>query len=191
PRTDCAPCHRLSPPPAGTARLGNPGDGKARRNAVAACPAHGRSSHRLRTMGGTGKPLLRSALSAVLIATTTFACSASTGASGPATPAAGNAATGGARQAAVAGAAGIGDPDFPTDGNGGYDVAHYDLRLTYRPQTKRLDGTARIRATAVQRLARFNLDLHGLTVHGARVKIGRASCRGRVERRAGGGELRG
>ena len=129
-------------------------------------------------MGGTGKPLLRSALSAVLIATTTFACSASTGASGPATPAAGNAATGGARQAAVAGAAGIGDPDFPTDGNGGYDVAHYDLRLTYRPQTKRLDGTARIRATAVQRLARFNLDLHGLTVHGARVNGAAA----RVER---------
>ena len=84
-------------------------------------------------MGGTGKRLLRSALSAVLIATTTFACSASTGATGPATPAAGNAATGGARQAAVAGAAGIGDPDFPTDGNGGYDVAHYDLRLDYDP----------------------------------------------------------
>ena len=31
------------------------------------------------------------------------------------------------RQAPRPGAPGIGDPYFPTDGNGGYDVAHYDL----------------------------------------------------------------
>ena len=31
------------------------------------------------------------------------------------------------------GAPGIGDPYFPLDGNGGYDVRHYDLDVTYDP----------------------------------------------------------
>lgn len=32
------------------------------------------------------------------------------------------------------GAPGIGDPYFPTDGNGGYDVTHYDLiTVDYQP----------------------------------------------------------
>ncbi|MFB4291609.1 M1 family metallopeptidase [Nonomuraea sp. ATR24] len=67
---------------------------------------------------------------------------------------------------ARAGAAGIGDADFPTDGNGGYDVAHYALKLGYTPASKQLDGEATIRATATAPLSRFNLDLRGLTVHG-------------------------
>ena len=46
------------------------------------------------------------------------------------------------------GAAGTGDPYFPTYGNGGYDVAGYDLKLRYDPKTGRLDGTATITATA-------------------------------------------
>ena len=33
----------------------------------------------------------------------------------------------------TAGAAGIGDPYFPLDGNGGYDVSQYDLNVTYDP----------------------------------------------------------
>ena len=33
------------------------------------------------------------------------------------------------------GAAGIGDPYFPLDGNGGYDVSHYDLNFEYDPAT--------------------------------------------------------
>lgn len=56
------------------------------------------------------------------------------------------------------GAPGIGDPYYPTYGNGGYDVSHYDLRLTYQPATDRLDGTATILATATQNLSRFDLD---------------------------------
>ena len=32
------------------------------------------------------------------------------------------------------GADGIGDPYYPQDGNGGYDVGHYDLDLTLRPR---------------------------------------------------------
>ncbi|MET8141836.1 M1 family metallopeptidase [Sphaerisporangium sp. NPDC005288] len=63
------------------------------------------------------------------------------------------------------GAAGIGDADFPTDGNGGYDVEHYGLRLSYDPAVKNLSGTAEVRARATQGLSRFDLDLHGFTVH--------------------------
>ncbi|MEU9776927.1 M1 family metallopeptidase [Streptomyces sp. NPDC047968] len=66
------------------------------------------------------------------------------------------------------GAPGIGDPYYPASGNGGYDVSHYDLRLTYRPETDRLEGTATILATATQSLSRFNLDL-GLDVREVRV----------------------
>ena len=71
----------------------------------------------------------------------------------------------------VAGASGAGDPYFPFAGNGGYDVQHYDLDLTYTPPaaapaplTGRLDGVATIVLRATQDLGRFNLDLRGLDV---------------------------
>ncbi|MFD3933232.1 M1 family metallopeptidase [Streptomyces sp. NPDC058614] len=62
------------------------------------------------------------------------------------------------------GASGVSDPYFPKLGNGGYDVTHYDLILSYDPDTKRLNGTAEIRAKATQDLSAFNLDLKGLNV---------------------------
>ena len=37
------------------------------------------------------------------------------------------------------GAPGIGDPYFPTDGNGGYDVSHYGLDLKYEPADRVAD----------------------------------------------------
>ena len=46
----------------------------------------------------------------------------------------------------VAGAPGVGDPYFPLDGNGGYDVKHYLLDLDYDPATDVLSGTATITA---------------------------------------------
>ncbi|MCI0688073.1 MAG: M1 family metallopeptidase [Sporichthyaceae bacterium] len=64
----------------------------------------------------------------------------------------------------VAGAAGVGDRYFPRYGNGGYNVAHYRLRLSYNPATDRLQGTATIDARAGRPLRSFNLDLVGLTV---------------------------
>ncbi|WP_053227843.1 M1 family metallopeptidase [Solirubrobacter soli] len=67
------------------------------------------------------------------------------------------------------GAAGIGDPYFPKDGNGGYDVAHYGLFIDYTPKTKYLKGVARITAKATQDLSRFNLDLQSLTVRSVSV----------------------
>ncbi|MEV4705850.1 M1 family aminopeptidase [Actinoplanes sp. NPDC049316] len=61
------------------------------------------------------------------------------------------------------GAEGAGDPYFPTYGNGGYDVAGYDLKLRYDPAKGRLQGTATITAGATQDLSDFHLDLAHLT----------------------------
>ncbi|WUH93388.1 M1 family metallopeptidase [Streptomyces sp. NBC_00433] len=61
------------------------------------------------------------------------------------------------------GAPGIGDPYYPTYGNGGYDVSHYGLDLSYQPATDTLSGTATLQATATQGLTSFDLDF-ALTV---------------------------
>src|SRR5918996_2758913 len=46
------------------------------------------------------------------------------------------------------GAAGAGDPYFPLDGNGGYDVNHYLLDVSYDPATDVLTGEATLKARA-------------------------------------------
>jgi len=98
-------------------------------------------------------------------------------------------AAGGAGPAAAAGPAftpgapGIGDPYFPLAGNGGYDVRHYGLDITYTPQTDVLAGVATITATATQNLSSFNLDFDGLTLRSLTVD-GRAAATSRA-----GGEL--
>ena len=61
------------------------------------------------------------------------------------------------------GAPGVGDPYFPLDGNGGYDVSHYDLDLRYNPATDQARRTQRS-TPAPQNLSRFDLDFVGLTV---------------------------
>jgi aminopeptidase N len=71
--------------------------------------------------------------------------------------------------AGAPGAPGIGDPYYPLDGNGGYDVAHYDLDLTYDPATDVLTGVATIDAAALEDLSSFNLDLVGLEVRSVTV----------------------
>lgn len=73
------------------------------------------------------------------------------------------------------GAPGVGDRLFPDAGNGGYDVAHYGLDLSYDPGSGRLRGTADISATATERLVRFDLDLAGL--HVDRVTVGGRAAR--------------
>src|SRR3954454_9883871 len=62
------------------------------------------------------------------------------------------------------GAPGLGDPYFPLEGNGGYDVQHYDLSFSYDPATDRLDAVNGITARATQNLSRFDLALQQLTV---------------------------
>src|ERR1700712_648219 len=69
------------------------------------------------------------------------------------------------------GAAGIGDRLFPTLGNGGYDVQHYDLDLRYATSapSQSIDGTVTILAKATQSLSRFDLDFAGDSVGGVSV----------------------
>ncbi|MFA9432229.1 M1 family metallopeptidase [Egicoccus sp. AB-alg2] len=83
----------------------------------------------------------------------------------------------------VEGAPGVGDEYFPLAGNGGYDVQHYHLELSYEPldpegpveeATGRLDGVATIEFTATADLSRFNLDLRGLEVESVTVDGKRA-----------------
>ncbi|MEZ4708571.1 MAG: M1 family metallopeptidase [Caldilineaceae bacterium] len=64
----------------------------------------------------------------------------------------------------AAGAAGVGDPLFPQSGNGGYDVQHYALALTWDEASGAIEGVANIAAVAEQPLTQFNLDLNGLEV---------------------------
>ncbi|WP_431957653.1 M1 family metallopeptidase [Nocardia lijiangensis] len=59
------------------------------------------------------------------------------------------------------GAPGLGDPYYPLDGNGGYDVRHYDVSIDYDPPSHHLTGSARIDAVATQPLRAFNLDFAG------------------------------
>lgn len=68
------------------------------------------------------------------------------------------------------GASGVRDPYFPKMGNGGYDVSHYGLTLSYDPRRKHLDGTAEITARATQNLSAFHLDLKGLDVESVTVE---------------------
>jgi aminopeptidase N len=64
----------------------------------------------------------------------------------------------------AAGAPGVGDAYFPSAGNGGYDVIRYELDLTVDPRSDALQGSATIRARALQDLDRFNLDFLGLEI---------------------------
>ena len=59
---------------------------------------------------------------------------------------------------------GAGDPYYPEDGNGGYDVTGYHVSISYDPASKNLDGDTRITAKATDELSEFNLDLNGLEV---------------------------
>ena len=67
------------------------------------------------------------------------------------------------------GAPGVGDPYYPGLGNGGFDVEHYTLDLTWLADQGALDGVATIEATATQDLSRFDLDLSGLEVRSVTV----------------------
>jgi hypothetical protein len=61
------------------------------------------------------------------------------------------------------GSVGIGDPLFPTLGNGGYDAKRYSLALRYPTTTpaQTVQGKVTMYARATQALSRFNLDFAG------------------------------
>ncbi|MFC9245810.1 M1 family metallopeptidase [Streptomyces sp. NPDC057136] len=62
------------------------------------------------------------------------------------------------------GSDGVGDPLFPTLGNGGYQVVHYDLTFDFTPVTYDFSAVVRMNARATQDLSAFNLDTDGHTI---------------------------
>lgn len=64
---------------------------------------------------------------------------------------------------------GLTEDYFPDHGDARYAVRHYDLRLDYRVDSNRLDGTARLDVVAQADLDEVHLDLHGLEVAKVRV----------------------
>ena len=95
------------------------------------------------------RPLLSTALCAALTVALTSAT-----AMGPAT----STATAESPLAAADGAAGIGDPYWPLDGNGGIDVTAYRIDNRYDLASKRLAGHTTVELTATQDLSSFSLD---------------------------------
>ena len=65
---------------------------------------------------------------------------------------------------ASAGSSSLDDPYVRDFGNGGYDVADYDLSLDWDPVTEHLDGVTTITAAATQTLAAFNFELTGFDI---------------------------
>ncbi|MEV6103729.1 M1 family metallopeptidase [Streptomyces sp. NPDC051940] len=59
------------------------------------------------------------------------------------------------------GTPGLGDPLFPTLGNGGYHVTHYDLTFDFTPSSYDFTGVVTMNAQATQDLSAFNLDTDG------------------------------
>lgn len=63
-----------------------------------------------------------------------------------------------------AGAITLDDPYVDDFGNGGYDVANYDLQLDWDPAAEHLDGITEITASSTQDLTAFNLELTGFEI---------------------------
>jgi aminopeptidase N len=61
------------------------------------------------------------------------------------------------------------DPFFPSFGNDGIDVLHYNIGLDVDPVAGSLKGKTLLAIKAERRLTAFTLDLHGLTVSSVRV----------------------
>src|SRR3954452_6570883 len=75
-----------------------------------------------------------------------------------------------ASKAGRPGSAGIGDPYYPQDGNGGIDVLHYDVHDSYAFGSGLLAGKTKLDLRATEDLSRFNLDfllpVRSVTVEG-------------------------
>ncbi|MCQ3806779.1 MAG: M1 family metallopeptidase [Acidimicrobiia bacterium] len=63
----------------------------------------------------------------------------------------------------------MGDSFYPYLGNGGYDVAHYEIDLNIDPGANTIQALTTITAQATKELSEFNLDLSGLTIGGVTV----------------------
>ncbi|MHB9755038.1 M1 family metallopeptidase [Streptomyces sp. BYX5S] len=82
-----------------------------------------------------------------------------------------------AAEPARPGAAGLGDPMFPLDGNGGYTVRHYTLDFDWQAPRTPFAAATTIRATATHALSRFDLDFAGNTLRTVTVNGSAAATR--------------
>jgi aminopeptidase N len=69
----------------------------------------------------------------------------------------------------------VSDPYAPQSGDRSFDVESYDLDISYRVRTNRLQGRAIVNAIAVEPLRTFSLDLVGLRASRVRVDGDRAT----------------
>jgi aminopeptidase N len=80
-----------------------------------------------------------------------------------------------AQDGGVTGADGIGDPDFPLLGNGGYDAQHYTIDLNADVNADTIAGTVTMTAVLTEDVRTFNLDfasnfdISAVTLNGAAV----------------------
>ena len=80
-----------------------------------------------------------------------------------------------AQDGGVTGADGIGDPDFPLLGNGGYDAQHYTLDLNADVEADTIAGTVTMTAVLTEDVQTFNLDfasnfdISAVTLNGAAI----------------------
>jgi aminopeptidase N len=83
-----------------------------------------------------------------------------------------------AQDGGVTGADGIGDPDFPLLGNGGYDAQHYTIDLNADVEADTIAGTVTMTAVLTENVQTFNLDfasnfdISSVTLNGAAVDWG-------------------
>ena len=73
------------------------------------------------------------------------------------------------------GASSLGDPLYPSLGNGGYDALHYTIVLNVNMTQNTIQGTCTLQALATQALSAFDLDFHGLTVSSVTVNAVKAA----------------
>lgn len=133
--------------------------------AIAAALAVACSSNAARDAGGASAAPSTAVSSTVAVPTTTEATTRSATTSDLAVP-------------ATAGAAGAGDAYFPTLGNGGYDVARYDVAIVADPPASTtIVVRTTLTATATIALGSFHLDLAGMTVDAVSVDGAIASFR--------------
>jgi aminopeptidase N len=78
-------------------------------------------------------------------------------------------------KAVAATGSGIGDPYYPDDGNVGYQVTSYRVKLDYFRSDQHIDAKTTVTARATAALRRFNLDLVGFDVEAVRVNGAPAS----------------
>lgn len=75
----------------------------------------------------------------------------------------------------IVGEAGLGDPYFPTLGNGGYDALHYSLDLDVDMENRQFSAIVTMQAIARDSLVRFNLDFLGFKINHIHVNNSEAS----------------